>query len=208
MNVILTIPDFGPDLLGAIARKLNVGLQKSLLGIKQGTQEAVEKAVRSSPEYFSLLRGRLWHELGLPDPPLFLEKLIETLQSDVHVDLSLLKVRGGKFDGGLSIGILRSDYASILNLPIAQFRSEGGFSIDWLRWLLGSGPYLINAEYRFVPGPNNASRTGSGVMSRGGSWGVPPQFAGTYQDNWLTRALGTLEEPVSKVIQRELKKAL
>lgn len=206
--IILTVEDFGPQFYRAVAQKLNLALQKSLRGIEQGVGAAVESAVKKSSEYRSILGGRLWHELGIVNPAGAMEAIIQQLKSDVRAELSLLTAQGNRFFGGLEIGILRGDYATLLDLPEARFISEGGFTIDWLNWLLTRGGYLINTRYRFAPGPNKASRTGSGVMAIGGTWGIPGEHAGTVNDNWLTRALSTLDEPVSLVIQKELKKAL
>jgi hypothetical protein len=40
------------------------------------------------------------------------------------------------------------------------------------------------------------------------SWRVPPQFAGTENDNWTTRAINSVEDSVYKIIQENIEKNL
>ena len=46
---------------------------------------------------------------------------------------------------------------------------------------------MIIMGYKYVP--SSDGRSGGGSMEGGGSWRVPPQFSGTEDNNFITRAL-------------------
>ena len=48
------------------------------------------------------------------------------------------------------------------------------------------------------------SRTGGAVMRTGNSWSVPQEFAGTIQDNWITRSIREHEKEIMSLLERAL----
>lgn len=166
------------DELSARVRAAIAGVAAELRG---GTLAAlVSRHLVASPEYAALLGGRLRGELGLTRPQ-------ETLDEIVAAIAGAASVRSGP--DHLTVSLLRVDLREVLAVPSASFVSEGGHRIDWLEWLLTRGDEIIITDHAFQPGREKGSRTGLGVMQRSGVWRVPPEFSGTPQDNWLTRAL-------------------
>jgi hypothetical protein len=39
-----------------------------------------------------------------------------------------------------------------------------------------------------------------------GKWRVPPEYAGTTNNNFVTKALAQIEEPLEKLVLREIKR--
>ena len=66
---------------------------------------------------------------------------------------------------------------------------------------------IIVSKFTYKP-QIGKGRSGQGKMEKGGSWRISPTYAGTLQDNFITRALQskTTVKAISKVIQDAIKK--
>ena len=80
-------------------------------------------------------------------------------------------------------------------------------NLDWLNWILTRGDEIIVSKFRFEP-ESGRGRTGRGRMKKGGSWRVSPQYAGTEDDNFITRALSdkALQAKMASIIHKAIKK--
>lgn len=204
-----SLEQFEMELLQFMASYMN-GLFRTLgPGLLEGTRHAATRLMASSPEYHSLLDDdghSLWHVLGVAENASALQAITEAIANDIGLDFRPFKVSGSSLSGGMSLNIVKSDYSALLGLDVASFTSENGFDIPWLEWLLLGGESMIIADYTFIGKKDPRwSRTGTGIMvhsQRG--FHVDGQYAGTQQDNWITRALMGLEEPVYRMISQEL----
>ena len=101
--------------------------------------------------------------------------------------------------GGLIIKVQPKDFANLLALPQgfvhATIAKTGqNYSMHWLQWLLERGDETIVANYQYQPS-RGFGRSKVGIMKSEGaeSWGVPTDYAGTRDDNFITRALRSQE---------------
>lgn len=197
-------------ILRELAVQLNAGIRRALGPIRRKVRDTVERALRASPEFDSLAGGRLQAELGVADSLSAMRAIADAIVGVSEVTHQPVSVSGENLTGGLTVSVLRTDLGEVLAIPGATFTSEGGYQIDWLDWLLTKGDQFIIAEYVFVPGEHPGSRTGLGIMAKAqqGGWRVPPEFAGTINDNWLTRSLGGAEPAIAEIIQQELLRVL
>ena len=46
------------------------------------------------------------------------------------------------------------------------------------------------------------------VQGKGKKWRVPPEFSGTPRNNFVTRALDSIEDDIVKLMERKLKGAI
>lgn len=211
LTAFLRLPD--PEsqaraILVELGKQMTALVRRAIPGIRVRLALLIERAIENSPEYHSLLGGELQAELGVADPVGAMRSIVNGIAGGMQVELRAFRPQGEQLSGGLSIRILRFTLEDALSAASASFQSEGDYRIDWLRWLLTSGTTLINDEYEFVAGGDFAhSRTGLGVMRRGGTWGVPAEFAGTVRDNWLTRALNGVGPLIEPLIAEELNRA-
>jgi hypothetical protein len=106
--------------------------------------------------------------------------------------------------GSLLIELLKGDYSEVLTVDGASFISEGNFEIPWLRWLTLEGDKIMVGDHSFVGGYLERSRTGYGIMAKPGNWHVPVEYAGTAEENWITRALAGLPLLVENIIKKEI----
>lgn len=169
----------------------------------------VDQAIRSSPEYDSLLNGELRAVFGLTNPAGTIEEIISIVKSNIEIEASPVRTIGIALTGRFTIRILRSDMVDVLSASGARFDSEGG-EVNWLSWLLTAGDSIVIGDHDFSANIGNAeSRTGAGIMVRSNSgFRVPPEFSGTLTDNWLTRSIQDLDEQIGNIIYVELVRRL
>ena len=203
--------NFSSTFQNNVVREISKNVKRKAPRIKTIITEQIRKAVRealvSTPEYQSILQGKLKAELGIPQSDTRIITIIDTWVNNISV-----KVKSAKSPLLLiDIGIIQDDYGDVLSLPAAQYTYQskhGQGEIPWLKWLLLEGDKRIITKYEFSSNPRG-SRTGMGIMVRKsrGSWQVPPEFSGTSVDNFATRALGNIESAIDKIVEKAVKDA-
>jgi len=188
--------EFEKQLTKGIKAKFTEILFKSQEEIRKDIKEMIGEAIWQSPEAISLQGGKLQAELGVENPADAINQIVAAVQNSVNVVVT---------PNGLSIVACPTDLSNILSISSAKFWSENGFLVSWLEWLLTSGDSIIVPDYFFAEGNYPRSRTGLGVMKRGGTWHVPAEFAGTFQDNWFTRLFAHMGPEITTIINNELK---
>lgn len=176
-------------------------------------REAVERALRSSPEYDSLLAGDLRDLFGVEESQPVVEGVVRAVRDSVAVTAS----RGtGAVLGVLTVEILRDDYSDVLAVEGAKYvsvsRRRGTSTVvDWLNWLLLAGTSVVVAEWEAKSDRASfaGTRTGGAVMvlprrRAGRGFQVPPEFSGVSDENWLTRCMAEVQPAVQDVLVRLL----
>ena len=114
-------------------------------------------------------------------------------------DFKILKV-DNKLKGGLLIEIQPTNFnnvvslaSSIVNYPLAR--------LNFLEWLLLKGDTTIVFGYRYEPMPGSG-RSEGGIMVKQGAWRVPPQFSGTAENNFITRAFIGREKALEDLLKQ------
>lgn len=181
------------QIAGLLAQKLNAAKPR----IEAACATVVISAIKESPEGRSLASGGLRHELGVKDGVTAIREISEAVARGLRADVFGPK---GEELASIVVSVLRTDLSEVLGLPAGSFRSKGG-QVDWLNWLLTSGPATVLADFSYLGEARPASRTGTGVMvhSRRG-WKVPQEFAGTTGENFLTRAMDSVGDEVLNVM--------
>ena len=212
LTLLETNKEISQKILNAYAKEINAYLKRAAPKIRLNVQELLGNTLRNTREYEALtMRGELQKSFGLDNPTSRLLSIFEVWLNSVRVDVQKIRVKGKSFFGGLTISMIHADYADVTSLPDAQVFTDKGEVLPWLSWLLEFGDRVIIYEYdvypkigtRYTPG----SRSGLGVMIKPnhGRWGVPTEFSGTVDKNWVTRALGGITvEQMTKVIQKSL----
>lgn len=164
-------------------------------------------AILSQPEYISLVSGSLRLELGVPDGEQRVAELIDRWISAPVVKIVGPTIRAGQIKSSISVSYIRSDFADVLGLDIAEIRDTNtGSIVPWLRWLLLDGSVDLVRGYEVVFGANPRSRTGGAVMkSSQRNWSMPPSFVGTAEDNWITRAINSVSNDIDSLLQKAIK---
>lgn len=211
IQVFLDVPNERQATLGvldSLAQHLTKTFRLSTGNIRARVGEAAVLAIQSCPEYVSLVGGELRGELGVVSAAPVLNKVCKNIAEGVVVTSLGVRRVGLAVEGGVRIEMLKGDYSEVLSVGGGSYRSEGGFQIDWLRWLTMEGDRVLVTDHHYSLGLGQRSRTGLGVMGLGGFWRVPPQYSGTPADNWLTRALGKMGPAVETILQEEIRRNL
>jgi hypothetical protein len=211
-------------LLQEMRKQFSQALERIAPQVRLSIQDLVEAGMRASPEWDSLLGGKLRESFGIAEPHQALEDIAHAVRESVQVK----QVRAyGDSMGGFNITILKDDFAEVLqtrgatytytaNEKLAAGKPGGIVTVPWLQWLLFSGDNIVLASVEInLSKPRSASRTGRAIMVHVGTskfsnrtsrgWSVPPEFSGVADDNWLSRVLAPLEGNIQDVLQRAIK---
>ena len=181
----------------SLAKMLNKSLVRSANTISTNLKPIVAGSLSTSPEISSLSGGTLRVDFGLTTDPsgAIINSIINTL--DVKVDKVVGSNTGIK--GGLLITMQPIDYTNLFSLSVAEQIIEGG-SIPWLRWLLTFGQQIIIGNFG-VKYESGKGRTGGGHMTvEQRPFKIHSGFAGTVDDNFITRAVSQVSPQIKNTI--------
>lgn len=189
-------------ILDAMAGEINKALSKGAIKIERDVRILVRTALTSQPEWDSLLSGRLRTEFGLPDSQQRLNTILKIWSNSIIVYPVPAKRVAGRLKGGLKIDMIEANFGDVLGAPEAYFITEKGVLLNWLEWLLKFGDRAIIKDYTIGVNPKR-SRTNADVMVKhvGKRWSVPPEFAGTVNDNFVTRALSSIQAQITDIVE-------
>jgi hypothetical protein len=171
--------------------------------VKKRLLERVRELILANTTSQNLMTGDLAKELGIIDGRAIMEEIISIVQNSIEFEFQPIM---SDFRGGYTVRVLKMDFQDVLSMPDAAYVSNNGILIPWLNWLLFAGQSPVIYGYRVQMNPNNPnnSRTGAIMVKDAGAWSVPAVDAGTQDDNFLTRALESLDEEIKDIIQQEL----
>lgn len=195
-------------ILKELVQELNSRLTPLYKEAASYIRHTVLDSIKAQPEYISLLSGSLKYEFGLPDSSSRLNAILGIIDQSLFVEYKEPRINGQNINGGFFIGMVNNDFSDILSLGAATLVTEKGSPLEWLKWLLLEGDKIIIGGYDFKIGNFKNSRTGGGIMSPSfsGSWRVPPEFSGTIQNNWITRAIESIESTIDNYLVSLLQK--
>lgn len=209
----LDLIDSDSDVRSAILSELKILLDKTLIKLVNRIEPKIRLSLRTAlqnePEYGSLISGQLRKEFGI-DNTSNVDTAVDNMVNSVEFFIDSIKINGSKLNGGIKLRIIPKDLSGIIDDSSAfVVDNERGYSLPWLEWLLTKGGEIIVRNFEVQYGPNPRSRSGDAIMiSSGSNWRVPAQFSGTIRNNWVTRALSTIEKKIIQIIEDELKALL
>lgn len=172
--------------------------------IKINLPEVVKNAIESSPEYQALSGGQLQFELGIPNINQKLTGLLNIWMSNIVYDYKAPTITNNKIISNFSASMIRVDFNDVIYSDYAIVKDAKGYSLPWLEWLLTEGNKILVPSHEVIFGPSPYSRTGNAIMrkNKNRGWKVPAQYAGTLNDNWITRALDSAESNIQDVLNK------
>lgn len=213
MKFSLSLLDQNSDIklaiLNNLKEELDKALNKTIADIDLKLKSLVKQALQNEPEYNSLMSGELRKEFGIADTS-NIDIAIDNLINSIIIEKNPLKIGFGGLSGGITLKIIPNDFTGTIDDSSAVVVDNvRGYSLPWLEWLLLRGGEIIVRDFEVKYGPNPASRSGDAIMiSSKKNWRVPSQFSGTVRNNWVTRALSTLDEKIPRLIQASLESNL
>ena len=198
-----SIPAIKLKINGAIAIHFNSLFLKKKDYIVNQMRDLIGIWVRSQPEIQSLaMSGDLAGQFGLIAGTSMgaAHRIVTSIQQSTQVTMKKINK---KLEGGLTLSCQPSSFANLLGLPDGHVKILTG-DLHWLRWLLESGNKILVVNYHYTP-ELGFGRSKLGTMGKGGAWRVPPEFAGTLEDNFVTRAFLGKEKDLNALFSRILK---
>jgi hypothetical protein len=206
INIVESVDDISKKILKALLPQVTSYFQEVFDKSKNNINQTISTAIINSPEYQSLLSGKLKYEFGLPDSDTRLATILSII-SNIQAKYTKPKITKNQIQGSVALSMIPSDYNELLSSSAAILTTEKGSKLEWLRWLLLFGDKTIIKEYNIEVGPNPRSRTGNAIMvgSVRGRWSVPPEFSGTSNNNWITRAIDSVNNEIEDLLNTALK---
>lgn len=208
-KVITSASTLSRQLLQGIVEQINKKFfSGNLSSIESRIKAIIENSIKQQPEYASLKSGRLRNEFGIANTG-SIDQIIEHL-NNIDITIQKASVNANEINAKIVIGLVKDNLDGALGLASASVETEKGSSLNWLRWLLLEGNKTVVAGYKYIPKVSPKSRTGKGIMVKGDSnmYRVPPQYAGTANNNWITRALDQALPDVQSEIDRYIQRLL
>lgn len=183
--------DIQQKILKAMLSQVSSIIDDAISKIKNNLPTIISQNIINSPEYSSLLSGKLKYEFGIPNPDSKLASLIDVWSTNILYTYQKPFISGTKIKSTFSANMIRADFSDVLYSDFAAVVDIArGYSLPWLEWLLLEGNKTIIKNYEVKIGPSRSSRTGYALMKPSTkSWKVPSEFSGTFSDNWITRAI-------------------
>lgn len=210
LKLIDTPSQIREKVMAALQSELRPIFKRAMKIVKPKFQEFIKEKLLQTSEYRSLISGILKKDFGLYDPLPKLNAIIDTWLSNIQVYSSATK-------SFLSIHVdmFQEDFGDVTQLAEARIVTEKGDVLPWLDWLLTFGDTSIIFNYHVIPKSGlgsfrspKPSRSGYGIMIPKGSWRVPPEFAGTTQDNWVTRAFTHSQTRIYNILQTSIEESI
>lgn len=205
LELLGTPGQFEKAVLSSINDKFDKTIKKSIEAIERKVKVLVYDNIYSCNELDGLRGGSLRAELGLTS-----KQASEASNEIAETISNSIVTQQGKNPQGIVVYIQPSDFRNVLGIKgssVSYFSKtyKQNVKLEWLDWLINRGDEIIVDNFRFVP--SSKGRTHGGRMKKGGSWRISPQYAGTQDDNFITRALGeSSQKEIASIIEKEINK--
>lgn len=207
-KVLGTATQFKKFILNNISEIINRRLFNNLNSVEKDISTIIINNIKEQPEYSSLKSGSLRNQFGIANTSVVDSILLEL--DDIQVKIIKPIIKGDSIQANLIINMINNNFSEIISSSSAAYISEKGSQIEWLRWLLLEGNNSVIIGYKYKPKTSPNSRTGKGIMIKGEGniFRVPPEFAGTSDNNWITRGVDASLPEIQSYINRIVKQAL
>ena len=209
---------FGASIIESVAGITNTIIREFSKQIKKlfdKAQPKIEKdlriklasAIKSQPEYSSLKNGELRYNFGIADSSI-IDNIVDRFVNSINVATNIVNNTSTTINAELVFSIVaNNDLDEILSSDDANIMTEKGNTLPWLNWLLIRGNEPIILTHKILIKPSPYSRTGQAIMipSKAGSWRVPPRYIGTLDNNWITRAISSIEPEINNILSKHIK---
>jgi len=201
LKLVTPIKEIESMMLQALSDEMNKRLSTIAEIMKAKFVFYVKNQLEDTDEYDELVNGKLTAEFGLDDALTRVNAIIYQWAHSFEFKLIKIKPKVRTITGGLSISAIDASFADVLKMAESTVFSKGG-EVPWLRWLLLDGYKNLIADYDIRYGSYPRSRSGEAQMYKrpGNLYKIPLEFAGTIDDNWVTRTFGDVDTELQKML--------
>ncbi len=215
IELVDSIPQITKVLMDEWVRLLNAAARQAKPKIENRVKALILTLLPNTATYKSLLNGSLQAHFGLRSEEVGgkLDEIAILLANTVKVTTTPFKYNR-TITGGLEISALYEELSYLTKSDAGTVITKKGQPLPWLDWLLVQGDRIIITDYVIHFTSSSESRSGQAFMveSSSGFWRVPPEFAGTVRDNWITRMLdedaGLIQDALTDIVIGEIENVL
>lgn len=194
---------------GDITDYLNRKIGRNYSRVVNSLRQKIPMWIRSQPEIQSLLDqgvpGSLNAVFGLynGDAARAVSDIIQAIKQSTAITINKIN---NKYQGDIEFNFQADNFANLLALNSGHVKVVPGpfdkneADLHWLEWLLTRGDTIIIVGYTYRPGADGRSE--GGIMTRGISFRVPPQYSGRLENNFITRAFSNRESEIQNIVKR------
>lgn len=219
VQVLVDPDDISKEIRRQTANQIRLILKKVIDQVQPLCRDAFRKEIVRRAEYSALMKygdspSSLGSQFGLTNPSGAVDPVVDAVVNDLVA--RPIGVRGvGRTTtdfGGIEIVLSANSLWALASLPTASYKSNQHI-IEWLSWLLFSGSTVVVADYFVYSGnPSAKSRTGGTIMVPSGkskkNFRVRSPYAGTANDNWITRAAEKAAPKIQKILENAVQRAM
>lgn len=187
----------------ALSEDINKNLKKNYTKAQDRIKSLIPLWIKEQPEIASILdegvSESLNAQLGFISGTASgaVEAIVFAVSESIKIELDL----NNKLNGGVTFYFQPESFSNLLSLPEANILALSG-PLPWLNWLLTQGTATIVSGYTYEA--DNSGRSGGGTMVAGKAWRIPPQFSGTIENNFITRALQNRDKELKSIMEEAL----
>lgn len=208
MKTVATIID--NKIVAAVDKQINAKISKVLpliaSSVKPEVSSVILRVLLQSPTVNSLLSGKLKDDFGLFGNVVntTVNNILTVISEGVNVKLEKSKTAGSIVTTTLEI-LPYADFDKIISVAGGSIPARGG-NVDWLEWLLTRGTQVVIGDFWLFEHAKGFTRSGgSSIMKKiqnkpRDPFRVDPNFAGTIDDNFITRAIQSASDELSKIL--------
>ena len=125
INIIESTDEITKRILKALLPKLNTIFKKTFNRCKADISNIISQSIISSPEYQSILSGKLKYEFGLPDSETRLSTILDIIKN-ITVEYVDPQITKNQIRGSFKLLMIPSDYSNLLSSSAAILNTEKG----------------------------------------------------------------------------------
>ena len=169
-------------ILQALQQEAKTVIQKNYGKLRNAIKPIIIDSIYDCPEMKSVRSGKLKYDFGIETDPTLI------IAWSVADSMRLSYSYSPSYVFNFQITVQPINDNTLLSLPQSFVKLGDGGEIPWLEWLLKKGSKIIMLDFGVLY--KQAGRTGSAIMVKNISpFMVDPNYAGTDDDNFISRAL-------------------
>lgn len=199
------------EILNCLKSELDKALRDTALALRPIARAILGNRIAVDETWQSLHGGKLQAEFGLDSTALSgLQDILDTWLKNINVDYKPITITGSTLKGGFILDMIKEDWSDVLSSSAAVVVTKTGQVLPWLEWLLINGSKIIVRDFELVMKSSSRSRSGMALMVKksSGRWRVPPEYAGTTNNNFMTKILEDIEDLLIQEMENEITKRL
>ena len=207
---ILSTPQYLQlQIIKELRPKIVTAFNKSVPLIKSFVVNHIKSVVNTDFSFRSMQNGELRAEMGFEDGKKIVDAITRELLQELEVKIDNSSFDRNGIDISLGVRFIDTDFVGILNMPEASYISvsERGVSkVKWAEWLILEGYSVVvrdfYIDYNLTIEESRRSRSGLALMrpDKRQNYRVPMGFAGTKDNNFITRAFEKSEVVIADKI--------